>query len=102
MAHRTDTCTNTFPRSEQWAPDGLLNAIPGPILRLLAVDGQTFGYAPTDGWAFAFGYLHEGKEVDIEVLPGQWVTRYPDNRVAVTDQRPTEDYAAQNPRATHT
>jgi len=74
------------PRSVQWAG---LNGVPGQIQRLLAVDGQTFGYAPSEGWSVTFGYLCRGERVEIVVQPGQWVTRYPDDTVTVTDERPT-------------
>lgn len=68
----------------QWAPHGLLNAVPGEILRLLAEDGKTFGYAPSEGWSFTF-YHPNG---DVKVEPGQWVTRHDDGSIAVTDEHP--------------
>lgn len=72
-------------KSIQWAPNGLLDAIPGEILRLLAEDGKTFGYAPSAGWSFTF-YYPSG---DVKVEPGQWVTRHADGTIGVTDDAPS-------------
>jgi hypothetical protein len=68
-------------KTVQWAPDGILNAVPGEVQSLLAEDGKTFGYAPDDGWSFTF-YHPSG---DVTVQPGQWVTRYDDGTITVSD-----------------
>lgn len=71
-------------KSVQWAPNGILNAIPGEIMLLLAEDGKTFGYAPSAGWSFTFSHPSGG----VKVEPGQWVTRHDDGTITVTDDKP--------------
>lgn len=77
---------NAEPKSIQWAPSGApLDGVPGPIVRLLArEDGYTYGYGYGPGWSMVFG----SEMGDITIYPGQWVTRYPDGRIAVTEDAP--------------
>lgn len=81
-----DESMRTIERTEQWAPEGILSGRPGIIMDLLSEDGKTFGYGPGPGWSFMFGTKSE-KWIAVE--PGQWVTRYSDGTVTVTDDKPS-------------
>jgi hypothetical protein len=66
-------------------PTNAMEVRPGIISQLLAKDGKTFGYGYGPGWSLMFGLDARN---DVTVYPGQWVTRYADDRVTVTDERP--------------
>jgi hypothetical protein len=75
-------------KSVQWAPDGNAgNGIPSEIVRLLATeDGKTFGYGYGPGVSMVFG----SERGSITVNAKQWVTRFSDGEIVVTDFQPHE------------
>lgn len=74
--------------SVQWAPTGnLIDGVPSTILRLLATGATTYGYGGGPGSTMMFG---TSSGADITVEPTQWVTRYPDGTVSVTDTQPLD------------
>lgn len=77
--------TSTKATTVQWAPSGNpLDGVPGEMLRHLATNGMTHGYGYGDGWSIVF-YSDQG---GITINTRQWVTRYPDGRITVTDENP--------------
>lgn len=71
-----------------WCPTGdPMDGKPGEVLRLLATDGMPHGYGYAPGWAMAFG-TEAGL---VSLLPGQWIARYADGTVSVSDCDPRED-----------
>ncbi len=84
----------------QWCPTGRpLEGQPGPVMLLLAnADGTTYGYGYGPGRSMSFG--HAGGDIDVE--PRQWITRYADDHIEVTDHRPegAEDATHRNALAT--
>lgn len=72
-------------KSIQWAPRGGNGGIPSEISDLLAsADGKTRGYGHGPGASTMFG----SELGDITVYPGQWVTKYANGDITVTDRKP--------------
>jgi hypothetical protein len=72
----------------QWAPSGVaLDGVPATMMRLLASrEGKTYGYGYGTGWGIVFAHA----QGEVEVLPTQWVTRWEDDSITVTDEKPSE------------
>jgi len=59
----------------------------GPVVALLAeIDGRTYGF----GWGPGSSVMFGSARGDVTVNSGQWVTRYPDGTITVTDERPED------------
>lgn len=69
----------TGARAIQWAPSGnALDGIPGQIMQFLSgPGGKTYGYGYGPGTSLVFAHA----KGHVQVQPGQWLVRYPDDRV---------------------
>lgn len=94
-AAETTTPSPVIPRPRllqtiQWCPSGnVMESIPDPIMLMLADEhGRTCGHGYGASGETVFG---TAAGAIITVHPTQWVNRYDDGSVTVTDERPTTE-----------